>query len=100
MRGAGVWRKAFAATLPVMAGYIFLGIAYGMAMQARGFAVGWSVLASLTVYGGSLQFAMIDPIVSMVSPLTFAMLCLLIQARHLFYGLTMLLDSEIFQRCS
>ncbi|MBQ9307097.1 MAG: AzlC family ABC transporter permease [Clostridia bacterium] len=90
LKSSGYLRKAFVASLPVMAGYVFLGIAYGIAMQARGFRTGWSVLISIVVYGGSLQFAMIDPMATLMPFLTFALLCLLIQARHLFYGLTML----------
>lgn len=83
-------RRAFPVTLPVLAGYIFLGIAYGIAMKARGFGAWWSFSISTFVFGGSLQFAMIDPLCSAFAPVTFAFLCLLIQARHLFYGLTML----------
>ncbi|MCR4883575.1 MAG: AzlC family ABC transporter permease [Clostridiales bacterium] len=87
---AKVFRRAFPVTLPVLAGYIFLGIAYGIAMKARGFSAALGFSISTFVYGGSLQFAMIEPLCSSFAPVTFAFLCLLIQARHLFYGLTML----------
>ncbi len=85
-----VLRRAFPVTVPVLAGYIFLGIAYGIAMRARGFGIAWSYTISSLVYAGSLQFAMIEPLRLAFAPVTFAFLCLLIQARHLFYGLTML----------
>ena len=85
-----VLRRAFPVTVPVLAGYIFLGIAYGIAMRAHGFGALWSYSISTFIYAGSLQFAMIEPLRSAFAPLTFAFLCLLIQARHLFYGLTML----------
>ncbi len=81
---------AFHTTMPVFAGYIFLGIAYGIAMQSRGLGVSWSALVSVCVYGGSLQFAMIEAMTGAMEYATFAILCLLIQARHLFYGLSML----------
>ena len=87
---AHVLRRVFPVTVPVLAGYIFLGIAYGMAMKARGFGIEWSFPISTFVYAGSLEFAMIEPLCGAFTPLTFAFLCLLIQARHLFYGLTML----------
>ena len=85
-----VLRRAVPATLPVLAGYLFLGIAYGIAMKARGFGTLLSGAISVLVYGGSLQFAMLEPLCASFAPVTFAFLCLLIQARHLFYGLTML----------
>ncbi|MBR6030061.1 MAG: AzlC family ABC transporter permease [Clostridia bacterium] len=83
-------RRVFPRTMPVLAGYIFLGIAYGAAMNARGLAPGWSALISVIVYGGSLQFALIDCLTRSFAPLTIAALALLIQARHLFYSLSML----------
>ncbi|MBQ8159607.1 MAG: AzlC family ABC transporter permease [Clostridia bacterium] len=88
-----ILKRAFPETLPVLAGYIFLGIAYGIAMKVRGFHVLWSISISVFVYGGSLQFAMLEPMsraAEMFAPLTLFFLALLVQARHLFYGLTML----------
>ena len=83
-------REAFPRTLPVMAGYLFLGIAYGIAMKARGMGVLWSGFISLALYGGSMQFALIEPLTQAFAPLTIALLTLLIHARHIFYGLSML----------
>ena len=85
-----VIKKAFPKTLPVLAGYIFLGIAYGISMKSQGFGVGWSTLASVFLFGGSMQFALIDFLGSAFAPLTIAVLTVLIQARHVFYGLSML----------
>lgn len=85
-----IWKKVFPKTLPVLAGYIFLGIAYGISMKSQGFGVGWSALASVFIYGGSMQFALIDFLGSAFAPLTIAILTVLIQARHIFYGLSML----------
>lgn len=83
-------KKAFPKTMPVLAGYIFLGIAYGVSMKEHGFGAGWSVLNSVFVFGGSMQFALIEHLSAAFAPLTIALLTLLIQARHIFYGLSML----------
>ncbi len=92
-------RKVLPRTMPVMAGYLFLGIAFGVAMKAKGFALGWSALLSAIVYGGSLQFAMIEPLTQAFAPLTIAALSLLVQARHIFYGLSMLEAYRPTGRC-
>lgn len=83
-------KKAFPSTLPVLAGYIFLGVAYGIAMKENGFGVPWVLLASALIYGGSMQFALIAQLSQPFSPLTVALMTLLIQARHIFYGISML----------
>jgi len=83
-------KRAFPCTLPVLAGYIFLGIAYGISMKAKGLGVVWTTLCSVIVFGGSCQFALIDFLTASFAPLTVALMVVLIQARHLFYGLSML----------
>ena len=50
------FRVALTATLPVMAGYLVLGMAFGLLMTDKGFAAGWAVLMSVFVYAGSMQF--------------------------------------------
>ncbi|MGN0778467.1 MAG: AzlC family ABC transporter permease [Aristaeellaceae bacterium] len=83
-------KKVFPRTLPVMAGYLFLGIAYGVALKEKGFGMGWALLISGTVYAGSMQFAMLGPMTRPFAPVTMALMTLLVNARHLFYGLSML----------
>ena len=83
-------KKAFPVTLPVLAGYMFLGIAFGVAMKARGLGMGLSISMSVLIYGGSFQFAMIELLIQAFAPLTIAFMACLIQARHLFYGISML----------
>ncbi len=83
-------RKAFSRTLPVMTGYIFLGTAYGISMRSKGFGIGLTSLISIFVYGGSLQFALMDYLTQAFAPVTLLLLTVLIQARHIFYGLSML----------
>ncbi len=83
-------RRAFPSTLPVLAGYIFLGIAYGVTMRASGFGAAWSLLISAAVYAGSMQFALIGLLSGSFAPVTVALMTLLVNARHIFYGLSML----------
>ena len=87
-------RKALPATLPVMAGYLFLGVAYGVTMKESGFGPGWALACSGLVYAGSLQFAMIPVMLAGFAPVTMLLISLLVNARHLFYGLAMLRPYE------
>lgn len=84
------FRAAFPLTLPILAGFWFLGMAYGLYMNASGFSVWYPALISLLVYGGSLQFVMVALLLGPFAPLETFLLALLIQIRHLFYGLSML----------
>lgn len=81
---------AFPKTLPVMAGYLVLGFGFGLLLESRGYSFLWAVLMSVTIYGGSMQFVGIDLLSSGASLLTTAVMTLLVQARHLFYGISML----------
>lgn len=83
-------KRNFPQTLPVLAGYMFLGIAYGVALKAKGFGVEWALLISTTVYAGSMQFAMLGALTQPFAPVTMALMTLLVNARHIFYGLSML----------
>ena len=90
----GVCRKALAAafphTIPILAGFLFLGMAYGIYMNVSGFSFWWPMLMGLTIYGGSLEFVTVTMLLGSFAPVqTFAM-TLMIQARHLFYGISML----------
>ena len=87
MRALGA---AFPRTLPVMAGYLFLGLAWGIVLREKGFGPEWALLISAAVYAGSMQFAMLGLMTAPFSPVTTVMMTLLVNARHLFYGLTML----------
>jgi len=87
-------KRAFPRTVPVLAGYLFLGIAFGMALKARGFGPEWALLISATVYAGSIQFAMLPALTQPFAPVTMALMTLLVNARHIFYGLSMLKTYE------
>lgn len=81
-------KYAFSKSLPVMAGYIFLGIAFGIVLQQAGYNVFWALFMSSFVYAGSMQFAMVPLMAAGVSPITMAVTALFVNSRHLFYGLS------------
>jgi len=87
-------RKAFKAalpyTLPVFMGYLFLGIAFGVLLSSKGYHAGWALLMSTTIYAGSMQFVAIDLLTSPFNLINALIVTLTVNARHLFYGLSML----------
>lgn len=82
-------KKAFLATIPVMAGYIVLGIGFGMLLQTRGYGVIWALAMSLFIFAGSMQYVAIDLLTGGVSLFTAALTTVAVNARHLFYGISM-----------
>lgn len=88
MSRARIFLYAFKKSIPVLLGYVFLGIAFGILLQKAGFGWGWALLISVLVYAGSMQFALV-PLLSSMSPLTtVALMTLMVNSRHLFYGLS------------
>ena len=83
-------RAAFPLTLPVCAAYLFLGITYGMLMVTASFPVWLPVITALVVYTGSLEFLLVDILASPFNPLSTLVTALVVGARHLFYGISML----------
>lgn len=83
-------RAAFPATVPVLTGYFCLGVAYGLLMAANGYGPLWSVLMSAIGFGGSMQYAAVSILVTAFVPLQAFLLTLMVNARHMFYGLSML----------
>lgn len=94
LRANGMKRKAFQAafpyTVPIMAGFLFLGIAYGMYMNLSGFAPIYPILMSLLIYGGSMEFIAVSVLLSRFDPIGTFVLTLMVHARHIFYGISML----------
>ncbi len=84
------FKAAFPHTLPVFAGFWFLALAYGILMNANGFSFIYPTLMSLTIFGGSLEFVAASMLMSSFAPLQTLLLTLMIQARHIFYGISML----------
>ena len=89
---------AFPHTLPVLAGFLVLGIAYGMLMRSKGYGPQWSVLMSAVAFCGSMQFVAITLLTTAFHPLEALLLSFLVNARHLFYGLSMLHKYKGFRR--
>jgi len=83
-------KAAFPHTVPIMAGFLFLGTSYGVLMASRGFSFILSMMPSLFVFAGSLEFALANLLVGGFRPLEAALLVLAINARHVFYGISML----------
>ena len=81
---------AFVSTLPIMAGYIVLGIGFGVLLADKGYSFWWALLMSLTIYGGSMQFVGVSLLSSGASILSTALMTLMVHARHIFYGISML----------
>lgn len=84
------FRAAFPHTIPIFAGFWFLGLTYGVYMNVSGFSFLYPMLMSMTIFGGSLEFLAVQMLLSPFAPLQTLLLTLLIQARHLFYGIAML----------
>lgn len=92
-KGAAL-RAAFPHTIPVLAGFLFLGAAYGILMSSKGFAFYWSVLMSAVTFAGSMQFVAISLLTAAFDPVSAFFLTLMVNARHLFYGISMLAQYE------
>lgn len=83
-------KAAFSHTIPVFTGFTFLGIAYGILMNSKGYGFGWIVLMSLMAFAGSAQYVAITSLTSIFNPIHALLLTLMVNARHLFYGISML----------
>ena len=81
---------AFPHTIPIFAGFWFLGIAYGIYMHVSGFGFWYPLIMSMTIFGGSLEFLAVSMLLAPFAPLQVFIMTLMIQARHLFYGISML----------
>lgn len=86
--GKGHIAFAFRQTVPVMLGYIFLGIAFGLLLQDAGYNFWWAFLISVTVYAGSMQFVLVSLLAGGAGLLYSAVMTLFINGRHIFYGLS------------
>lgn len=84
------FKAAFPQTIPILAGFLFLGIAYGVYMNALGFSAIYPALMSFTIFAGSMEFVAADFLLGAFAPLQVFLITLMINARHLFYGLSML----------
>ena len=83
-------RTAFPYTIPIFAGFWFLGLTYGIYMNVSGFSFWYPMIMSAVIFGGSLEFVTVNLLLGAFNPLQALTLALMIQARHLFYGISML----------
>ncbi|HPF88482.1 MAG TPA: AzlC family ABC transporter permease [Candidatus Limiplasma sp.] len=81
---------AFPCTIPILMGFEFLGIAYGYYMIAEGFSPLYPIAISATVFAGSMEFVAVKLLLGTFDPIRVLLMTLIINARHLFYGISML----------
>lgn len=84
------FKAAFPYTIPIFADFWFLGLAYGIYMNVSGFSFLYPMFMSLIIFGGSLEFIAVSMLLAPFAPIQTLVMTLIIQARHLFYGLSML----------
>lgn len=84
------FKRAFIDSLPIMAGYIIMGMGFGVLIQKEGYNFLWAGIMGLTILGGSMQYVAVDLLGGAVSFLTTAVMTLMINGRYFFYGLSML----------
>ena len=82
-------KKALRDTVPVLSGYMVLGMGFGILMYSKGYGVLWSLAMSLFVYAGSMQYLAVDLLCGGATLISTAITTLLVNARHLFYGISM-----------
>ncbi|MDY3766531.1 MAG: AzlC family ABC transporter permease [Lachnospiraceae bacterium] len=83
-------KAAFPHTIPIMAGYIVLEIGFGILLKTNGYSFLWAFAMSVFIYAGSMQYVAVTILTQGVSLINTAIISLMLQARHLFYGLSMI----------
>ena len=83
-------KYAFKQSVPIMAGYIVLGMGFGVLLESKGYGVLWAIAMSVFIYAGSMQYVAINLITGGASLIAAALMTLMVNARHLFYGISML----------
>ena len=81
---------AFVPTLPILAGFLFLGITYGIYMNVSGFSFVYPMAMSLIIFAGSVEYVTVGLLLGAFDPLAAFVMALMINARHIFYGISML----------
>lgn len=84
------FKCAFPYTIPIFAGFWFLGLTYGIYMNVSGFSFWYPMLMSLTIFAGSVEFVAVNILLGAFNPIQALAMTVMINARHLFYGLSML----------
>lgn len=92
-RESGAWKafqEAFPYTVPIFAGFWFVAFSYGIYMHSMGFGFLYPALMAAFIFGGSLEFVVVTMLMSPFAPLDAFVMALMVQSRHLFYGISML----------
>ena len=83
-------KAAFPHTIPIMTGFLFLGSSYGIYMNVSGFEFWYPMITSMLIFAGSVEFVTVNLLLGAFNPLQAFLLALMINARHIFYGISML----------
>lgn len=89
-KNAGLIKIVFLKTLPVMVGYLVLGMGFGILLEDKGYGALWAFAMSVTMYAGSMQYVAVDLLASGASLISAAIMTVMVNARHLFYGISMI----------
>ena len=99
MRNYGrAFKKAFPYTIPVLTGYLFIGIAFGVMLEEKGYSFLWAALMSLMVYAGSGQYLAVNFFVPGVSFLQVVFMTLMVNIRHIFYGISLWKSFTVWEK--
>lgn len=83
-------KAAFPSTIPIMTGFLFLGLSYGIYMNSCGFSFLYPMFMSMTIFAGSMEFVTCNMLLGAFAPLQSFVMTLMVNARHIFYGISML----------
>lgn len=83
-------KVAFPYTIPILAGFWFLGLTYGIYMNVSGFSFIYPMIMSMTIFGGSVEFIIVNLLLVAFNPIQTFIITFMVNARHLFYGISML----------
>ncbi|MDD4010811.1 MAG: AzlC family ABC transporter permease [Sphaerochaetaceae bacterium] len=92
------FKAAFRSTLPIMAGFLFLGSGYGLYMRSLGLEPWWPMLTSLLIYAGSMEFVTARLLLGAFDPIGAFLMTLAVNSRHVFYGLALLDSYQVPQK--
>jgi len=84
------FKAAFPHTIPILAGFSFLGMSFGLLMRSQGYPVWLPIFMSFIIYAGSMQFVAVNLLSAAFHPLQAFLMALMVNARHLFYGISLL----------
>lgn len=87
---AKAFKAALPYTIPICIGFLFLGMSYGFLMRSKGFSFLYPMFMSMFIFAGSMEFVTVELLLSAFHPMHALVLALMVNARHLFYGISML----------